>query len=161
MPGLSLLNRVVVAWLGIVLCLAASPARAGERKLQGFVDCFGYGYKVSVAINGTAVKPIVGGGQQATRLFATDHPLRAEAPAEQSGLFILREGENTILVEFEKTDAGPHALEIKFEVPDRYAQALFRLHSETRKRGKIARKFTIEKTQPAAFVPIEVGDDQL
>jgi len=152
-------------YIFLMVCVAviatANPAAAGDDQLRGFVDSFGYGYAVSVSVNGTPVKVITGDGQQATRLFGTDHPMRAQSPPEMADLFILREGENTIIVEFQKKEDSQNPLQVKLEVPDRYSQPLFHLTSSGRASGKVEKKIIIEKKQPPDFKTIVVNDDTM
>jgi hypothetical protein len=130
----------------------------GKKPFRGFLDSFGYGYEVSVSVNGTPIKVIHGGGQQATRLFSTDHPARKMASAEQRALFLLREGENTITVQFRRLEDAQTPLEVKLEVPDRYNKPLFRLQSATLPEGKFERTFRIERTMPQNFKTVEISD---
>ncbi len=133
---------------------------SGDLSLKGFIDSYAYGYHVKVAINGTPLKVIRGKGQQATRLFGIDHPLKAQVPPDQTDIFVLKEGENTIAIEFEKQEEAPSALQIKLEVPDRYTVPLFQLVSKTLKSGKIEKKFSIEKKMPPQFKTLAVGDEK-
>lgn len=148
-------------WLMIPLLLLPLAAFAEEVPLRGFIDSFGYGYTVTVSINGTAIKVIRGGGQQATRIFSANHPLRAQSQPNMADLFVLREGENSIAVTFQKKGEGSSPLEIKLEIPDRYAIPLFRLKSSKQRSGQVERKFNIGKKMPPAFTTMEVTDDNL
>lgn len=134
---------------------------ADTQPLRGFVDSFGYGYEVSISVNGTPVKLIKGDGQQAVRLFALDHPMRAQSPPDMADLFILKEGENSITVEFRKKENAQNPLQVKFEVPDRYAKPLFYLTSSTKTEGKVEKTFSIDQNEPPTFATIEVNDDNL
>jgi hypothetical protein len=145
--------------LGVVL-LPLSTSMAGDP-IGGYIDSYGYGYAVKVEINGTAISVIKGQGQQATRLFAVDHPMRERVPPEQQSIFVLREGDNTISVEFTKLDDGEIPLQVKLEVPGRYNTPLFHLQSVTQKHGKVSRTFTILPEMPAGFETVEVTDDSL
>ncbi len=144
----------------LLLCLSVLPLHTASAKdpIMGFIDSFGYGYTVKVSINGTPIKVIKGKGQQATRLFSADHPMRKQASAEQMDLFILREGENSLVVEFQKLEDAQTPLQVKLEIPDRYSIPLFHLTSSTQKKGKVERKFEIKKKMPAKFKTIEVND---
>ena len=137
--------------------LQALPAGA-QGPIRGLVDSMGYGYAVKISVNGTPIKIITGGGQQATRLFAVDHPMKAQASPDQKDLFILREGENSIAVEFRKLDDGQLPLQVKLEIPDRYAVPVFHLKSVTAKTGTFERTFRIEKKMPDGFKTIEITD---
>lgn len=142
------------------LTLAVLPISNASAKdpIKGFIDSFGYGYEVKVAVNGNPVAAIKGKGQQATRLFSVDHPMKKDLPKEQQNLFVLKEGENSIVVEFRKVEDGQTPLRITLEVPDRYTQPLFQLTSSTRKSGKVERKFRIDARMPAAFRTVMVTD---
>jgi hypothetical protein len=148
---------------GLVIPLLLLPlaAFAEDVPLRGFIDSFGYGYTVTVSINGTGLKVIRGGGQQATRIFSANHPLRAQSQPDRSDLFVLREGENSIAVTFQKKGGPSSPLEIKLEIPDRYAIPLFRLKSSKTRSGQVERKFIIEKKMPPAFTTMLVTDDNL
>ncbi|HUU60221.1 MAG TPA: hypothetical protein VMZ50_11810 [Phycisphaerae bacterium] len=139
----------------------AAPAHAGETALRGFVDSFGYGYVVRVAVNGTPVAAVKGGGQQAVRLFAVDHPLRAGSAPEMAALFILKEGENTISVDFRKEGDAANPLQVKFEVPDRYDRPLFHLTSAKRDQGAVERTIVVEAKMPPSFATVEITDADL
>lgn len=148
--------------LTILIVIASALSIAAEDKpLRGFVDSFGYGYSVKVSVNGTPVKVIKGDGQQATRLFGIDHPMRSQSPTEMADLFILKEGENSILVEFQKMEDSQNTLQVKLEVPDRYTVPLFHLTSGKSASGRVEKKFIIEKGQQPNFATIEVTDDSL
>jgi hypothetical protein len=140
---------------------AAFAASPGEAPLQGFVDSFAYGYAVTVSVNGTPITAIRGDGQQATRLFAVDHPMRAQGGGSMAGLFVLREGENTIAVQFQKKGDARNALQVKLEVPGRYDKPLFHLDSSKRASGKVEKKFVIERKMAPSFATIEVNDGNL
>lgn len=146
-----------------LLCLSIVLPRSATAKdpIKGFIDSFGYGYDVKVCINGTPMTVIKGKGQQATRLFSADHPMKKDAAPEQQSIFILKEGENTITVEFRKLEESGTALEIRLEIPDRYSKPLFHLKSATARSGTLERKFLIEKKMPKKFKTIEVNDDML
>jgi len=141
-----------------LLLLPLSLMVAGEP-IKGFIDSYGYGYEVRVEINGTAIAVIRGNGQQATRLFSVDDPLRESMPAEQQSIFVLREGENTLSVEFTKQEDATLPLQVTVEVPSRYTTPLFHLKSVTRKSGTVEVKFRIEPIMPADFETMEVSDD--
>jgi hypothetical protein len=155
----TLFHFVFMVVLAVISTVHLSTAE--EVPLKGFVDSFGYGYEVSISVNGTPVKAIKGDGQQATRLYGVDHPMRTQSPPEMADLFILNEGENTIAVEFKKKGDSQNALQIKVEMPDRYAKPLFHLTSSKLTSGKVEKKFVIEKTAPETFTTIEVNDDNL
>ncbi len=158
--GIRMSTTLLCFSLVILAVIATSqPVAAEELPLQGFVDSFGYGYTVTIAVNGTPVKAIKGDGQQFTRLFAVNHPLRAKSPPEMADLFILKEGENSIIVEFQKKEDSQNPLQVKLEVPDRYAQPLFHLTSSKRTSARVEKKFIIEKKAPSTFTTIVVGDD--
>ncbi len=128
---------------------------SGDLSLKGFIDSYAYGYHVKVAINGTPLKLISGKGQQATRLFGIDHPLKAQVPRDQTDIFVLKEGENTIAIEFEKQEEAPSALQIKLEVPDRCTVPLFQLVSKTlRKRKNRKEVFHRKKEMPPQLKPL-------
>lgn len=139
----------------------AHPARAAGPALRGIVDSFGYGYAVTVAVNGVPLPTLRGDGQQAVRLFGADHPLRAQSTPETAGLFVLREGENTIRVEFTRRGEAANALRVKVEVPDRYDRPLFQLTSATRPAGLLERTFVIAPSMPPDFRTLEVTDADL
>ena len=122
--------------MGVIAAAAADK----DVPLLGSIDSFGYGYKVKVTINGTVIQVIKGGGQQMTRLFAVNHPLGSQASEAQKDLFILKEGENLIVVEFAKEKDAQNKLEIKLEVPDRYSVPLFHLHSSAIKNAAFEKK---------------------
>jgi hypothetical protein len=109
-------------------------------------------------INGTPIPIITGKGQQACRLFSPDHPMKKQASPEQEYMFILREGDDTISVEFKKLEDAQIPLEIKLEVPDRYSMPLFHLKSSATTSAKIERTFRIEKKMPPSFKTVELND---
>lgn len=142
----------------ICLNLSLPHTAAANDPISAFIDSYGYGYEVKITINGIPINVIKGKGQQATRLFSADHPMLAEASEEQKSLFLLREGENSLVVEFRKLDEGMIPLQVKLEIPKRYSKPLFHLTTTTRRKGTIERKFRIDKTMPVGFKTIEVND---
>jgi hypothetical protein len=149
----------IVTMLCLFLC---DPYHAvAKEPIKGIIDSFGYGYEVKVSINGTPIPVIRGKGQQASRLFSADHPMKKQASPEQQNIFILREGDNTIAVEFRKLEDAQTPLEIKLEVPDRYAKPIFHLRSSEKESARIDRSFRIDKSMPPSFKTIEVNDDNL
>jgi hypothetical protein len=152
--------RLSAEALVVMLCLFLfdpNQAAAGDP-IKGFIDSFGYGYEVKVSINGTPIPIITGKGQQACRLFSPDHPMKKQASPEQEYMFILREGDDTISVEFKKLEDAQIPLEIKLEVPDRYSMPLFHLKSSATTSAKIERTFRIEKKMPPSFKTVELND---
>jgi hypothetical protein len=145
----------------LCLFLCDPNAAAAKDPIKGFIDSFGYGYEVKVSINGIPIPIIKGKGQQATRLFSADHPMKKQASPEQQSLFILHEGDNSITVEFKKLEDAQTPLEIKLEVPDRYSKPLFHLKSSEKKSAKIELSFRIEKNMPPSFKTLEVNDKTL
>ena len=162
-PMLTTTRDWLARGLLLLLCMLVLPLHLMSEgdQIKGFIDSFGYGYEVRVAINGTAIPVIKGQGQQATRLFSIDHPMRESAPVEQQNIFVLREGENTLLIEFRKVEDTDVPLQVTLEVPDRYAKPLFHLKTVLHKSGKVEQKFFIEKTMPENFETIEVTDDSM
>ncbi|MCB2186410.1 MAG: hypothetical protein KQJ78_08340 [Deltaproteobacteria bacterium] len=147
--------------LALGLASAGPAAAAAAEPLKALLDCFGYGYQVSVSLNGTPLPLIKGGGQQASRLFGANHPMKGQAPADHAYLFCLKEGENTITVEFQKTGAGERPLEVKLALPGRYDKPLFYLKITKIKAGQVKRKFIIADQEPAGFRTVTVTDQDL
>lgn len=155
--------RIPAAGIIAMLCLFVfDPNQAAAKDpIKGIIDSFAYGYEVKVSINGTPIPIIRGKGQQASRLFSADHPMKKQASPEQQYIFILREGNNTISVEFRKLEDAQTPLEVKLEIPDRYSKPLFHLRSSAKKSAKIDRSFRIEKNMPPSFKTVEVNDKNL
>ena len=159
------MNRQRIALLpalaAFCLLVTEPPTMSGKDPINGFIDCFGYGYRVRVLINGTAINVIHGEGQQATRLFSADHPMAAKTPADKKDIFILREGENTLQVEFVRLKGAQSPLQVKLEIPGRYAVPLFHLTTSTTDSAMIRKTVRIEKKMPAKFTTIAVTDSTM
>lgn len=156
--------KVTLPKLSLIIAFLFSAINAAAEEtvpLKGFLDSFAYGYQVTIAVNGTPLKTIRGDGQQALRLFAVDHPIKANSPPDMLDLFILKEGENSLVIEFKKKGDAPQPLQVKLEIPDRYSKPLFHLTSSRRPSGKVEKKFDILKTPAPSFATISVDDDNL
>lgn len=72
------------------------------KDIDAAIDCMAYGYQIKVLVNGKDLN-MAGGGSAAVRLFSEEHSMKAEAAPEiVERLFILKPGENTLRVEYNK-----------------------------------------------------------
>ena len=154
------MNRILsLAALTLALiALAPLDAAAAEPELAAVLSVMGYGYKVKVLVNG-ADTGVQGGKSESKRLFNRSHPMMAKAsPDIRASHFLLKPGANEIAIEYSKTDPkATDRLEITFQA-DGYPQPLLQLVNRDKPSDKLTVKLQIEKTAPAGFKPVVIGD---
>ena len=112
------------------------------KKINAVLSSFSYGYKVKVVINNLDVG-ITGGKSESKRLFFQGSSLALKAPAEMKKLFCLKEGVNTVVVEFAKTSTAAHdKVEVSLEI-EGHEEPLFFLQ-DTKASGKVEKKIEIK-----------------
>jgi hypothetical protein len=148
---------------GVLLAFSAFAGGKEESSVQeqggmeATLDCFGYGYKVKVVVNGVDVN-VKGGKSESKRLFDRNNPLVKEVPPEMKNLFILKLGENQIQVEFTKQGTERDKLTLSLQ-PEGYPAPVFVLHSKSKAAAKVESKFTVEAKAPGEFRPVYVSDE--
>lgn len=93
-------------------------------EINASISSMGYGYQVKVLINGIDIG-VKGRQSESKRLFNMDHPMRSQAtPEMQAQLFVLKPGENTIHIEFQKTGTPEDQLTLEIYLGDTPAPAV-------------------------------------
>jgi len=138
--------------------LAGRGAEAPEPELEAVLSVMGYGYSVKVLVNGVDTG-VQGGKSESKRLFGKTHPMMAKAaPAVRARHFLLLPGANEIVVEYSKTDPKTgDRLEITLEA-DGYPKPLLQLVNRQKPSDKLNVSVHIEKTAPAGFKPVFIGE---
>jgi hypothetical protein len=129
----------------------------GQGDIGVVLSCFGYGYKVKVAINGVATK-VKGGQSETMQLFSRDSEMARQVPPEMKNLFILKPGENQIAVEYTRESTGNPGLTVSLEVED-YPAPVFLLFSKNQAAGKAEGKFALAPKAPENFRPLHFSDE--
>ena len=146
-----------------VVLLLPQLLSAQEEVLSGVLSSFGYGYQVSIWINGLALTQIDGGDSEGLRIFSSEHPMKSrmppEAPEEVKSIFCLERGENRIRISFERLEPV-RPLEVKIEIPDLSDEPVFRLVSETSESADAEFVFEIAE-EPSKQSAVEIGDEDL
>ena len=140
------------------LCVALStPAAAAEPEISAGLSVMGYGHAVKVLVNGADIG-ITGGKSQAMRLFNQGHPWGAKAsPAQRARNFVLKPGENEIVIEFTREPKAADRLTIELQA-EGYPGPLLDLTSTARAAGKHVLKLRIEPKAPKDFKPVVITD---
>ena len=154
------MNRI---WLFALTALAlvahvASAAGAPDPELEAILSVMGYGYSVKVLVNG-ADTGVQGGKSESKRLFAKNHPMIAKAaPAVRARHFLLVPGANEIVIEYSKTDPkASDRLDVTLEA-DGYPKPLLQLVNREKASDKLNVSVQIQKTAPAGFKPVLIGE---
>lgn len=74
------------------------------EELMAALDVMGYGYEVTVRVNGVDVG-VKGGKSEGKRLFGADDPMVAQLPAEMKCLACLKSGKNELQVDYKRLSA--------------------------------------------------------
>ena len=140
------------------LCLALSaPAGAAEPEISAGLSVMGYGHAVKVLVNGADIG-ITGGKSQAMRLFNQGHPWGAKAsPAQRARNFVLKPGENELVIEFTREPKATDRLTIELQA-EGYPGPLLDFTSTARATGKHVLKLRIEPKAPKDFKPVVITD---
>ena len=131
---------------------------AQSKGIAGALSCWGYGYKAKVLINGKDVG-MIGGKSENLRLFSKEHEMYADAPPKiRERLFILKEGDNGISVEFTKASGKESDyLQISLEIED-YPAPVFLLHSRVKPSGGCIGVVKLAESAPKDFKPLFITD---
>ncbi len=125
--------------------------------LMAVLSCFGYGYKVSVVINGVPTS-IKGGKSESMRLFNQDNEMAKSAAPEMKKLFILKPGANQIQIEFKKEGGANDKLTLSLEL-EGYPAPVFLLYSAKKPSGKVNTSVILQKAVPQSFKPVFISDE--
>jgi hypothetical protein len=140
------------------LCaVLVAPASAAEPEISAALSVMGYGHSVKVLVNGADIG-ITGGKSQAMRLFNQGHPWGAKAsPAQRARNFVLKPGENELVIEFTREPKATDRLSIELQA-EGYPGPLLDLTSTSRAAGKHVLKLRIEAKAPGDFKPVIITD---
>ena len=128
-----------------------------DNDLMAVLSCFGYGYKVSVVINGVPTS-IKGGKSESMRLFNQDNEMAKSAAPEMKKLFILKPGTNQIQIEFKKEGGANDKLTLSLELAA-YPAPVFLLYSAKKPSGKVTASVILPKAIPQNFKPVFIPDE--
>ena len=128
-----------------------------DNDLMAVLSCFGYGYKVSVVINGVPTS-IKGGKSESMRLFNQDNEMAKSAAPEMKKLFILKPGTNQIQIEFKKEGGANDKLTLSLEL-EAYPAPVFLLYSAKKPSGKVTTSVILQKAVPQNFKPVFISDE--
>jgi hypothetical protein len=146
----------------LVACNAFAERKGGsgmnpDNDLMAVLSCFGYGYKVSVVINGVPTS-IKGGKSESMRLFNQDNEMAKSAAPEMKKLFILKPGENQMQIEFKKEGGANDKLTLSLEL-EAYPAPVFLLYSAKKPAGKVNTSVILQKGVPQNFKPVFISDE--
>jgi hypothetical protein len=146
----------------LVACNAFAERKGGsgmnpDNDLMAVLSCFGYGYNVSVVINGVPAS-IKGGKSESMRLFNQDNEMAKSASPEMKKLFILKPGENQIQIEFKKEGGANDKLTLSLEL-EAYPAPVFLLYSAKKPAGKANSRVILQKGVPQNFKPVFISDE--
>jgi hypothetical protein len=153
----------IVCFVSLVLACNAFAERKGgsgmnpDNDLMAVLSCFGYGYKVSVVINGVPTS-IKGGKSESMRLFNQDNEMAKSASSEMKKLFILKPGANQLQIEFKKEGGANDKLTLSLEL-EGYPAPLFFLYSAKKPSGKVTTSVILQKAVPQNFKPVFISDE--
>lgn len=150
--------NVIPSILAIALLLAAPAATAAEPELMVTVSVMGYGYKVTMLVNGVDIG-VHGGQSEGRRLFNKGHPMMTQAsPEVRARNFPIQRGPNQVTIEYAKLDPkSSDALEITMEA-EGYSQPLLKLVSRSKNADKITTQVVVEPKAPAGFKTVVLGE---
>ncbi len=115
-----------------------------QNDLMAILSCFGYGYTVSVVINGVSTS-IKGGKSESMRLFDQDNAMAKGASPEMKKLFILKPGANRIQIEFKKEGGANDKLTLSLELEGYPAP--------------VNTSVILQKAVPQKFKPVFISDE--
>lgn len=98
------ISIVLFLWVLSISTYAENTQKKGaavEEKIPLALQVMGYGYEVSVSINGKDMK-VKGGKSEASRLFSSTDSRISRAAESMKHLFVLKPGKNTIKIEYKK-----------------------------------------------------------
>jgi hypothetical protein len=153
----------IVYFVSLFLACNAFAERKGgsgmnpDNDLMAVLSCFGYGYKVSVVINGVPTS-IKGGKSESMRLFNQDNEMARSAAPEMKKLFILKPGTNQIQIEFKKEGSANDKLTLSLEL-EAYPAPVFLLYSAKKPSGKVTTSVILQKAVPQNFKPVFISDE--
>jgi hypothetical protein len=125
--------------------------------LMAALSSFGYGYAVSVVINGIPTS-IKGGKSESMRFFDQDNEMAKNASPEMKKLFILKPGANQIQIEFKKQGNANDKLTLSLEL-EGYPAPVFLLYSVKKPSGKVNTNVILQKAVPQNFKPVYISDE--
>jgi hypothetical protein len=149
---------IVVLRMLAVFLLAVTSVAAAEPELMVVVSVMGYGYKVTMLVNGVDIG-VQGGKSEGRRLFNKDNPMASQAsPNVRARNFPLRRGANQVSIEYSKLDPkNADALEITMEA-EGYPQPLLKLLNRSKNADKLGATIVVEPKAPAGFKTALLGD---
>ena len=125
--------------------------------LMAVLSSFGYGYAVSVVINGVPTS-IKGGKSESMRLFNQDNEMAKGASPEMKRLFILKPGANQMQIEFKKEGGANDKLTLSLEL-EGFPAPVFLLYSAKKPTGKVKTSVVLQKAVPQNFKPVYISDE--
>ncbi|OGP56268.1 MAG: hypothetical protein A2Y65_03945 [Deltaproteobacteria bacterium RBG_13_52_11] len=161
--GKTMKRIFIISCISLLLACNAFAERKGgsdmkpQNDINAILSCFGYGYKVSVTINGVPTS-IKGGKSESMRLFNQDNEMAKSAPPEMKKLFMLKPGENQIQIEYKKEGTANDKLTLSLEL-EGYPAPVFLLYSAKKPSGKVTKSVILQKAVPQDFKPVFISDE--
>jgi hypothetical protein len=157
------MKRIIIACLVslFLACNAFAERKGGaamnpDTDLMAVLSCFGYGYRVSVVINGVPTS-IKGGKSESMRLFDQNNEMAKSAAPEMKKLFILKPGANQMEIVFTKEGGANDKLTLSLELAA-YPAPVFLLYSATKPAGKVNTRISLQTAVPQNFQPVFISD---
>ena len=153
------MRRNISIWIMLLMVGWLPVAQAATTpEYMAALAVMGYGYTVKVSVNG-ADAGIKGGKSENRRLFNTDHEMAAMAtPAIRAQNFVLKPGDNRIVVEYAKTDQNAgDTLEVRLDL-EGYPVPVFHLQSKNKASGKVEQTFVLQQPAPKNFKTTTINE---
>jgi hypothetical protein len=134
-----------------------NPEVCLAKEFDASLNVMGYDRNVTIYINGVHITRITGGRSQSVRLFLADDPkiktLAPEMQKKMKELFCLKEGENTIEIQFSEKGKpqGPGMFTVSIDSGNYKVPVLTYTKNPDVKKGKAKGTFKIYTDEPAGF----------
>ena len=150
-----MMAAMVVAGMACVFVQADGTNEGGKvMPINGVLNVWSYGYKVTCELNGQNVS-IDSGGSTSARLMNKEHPMYAQVLKQNAELakrlFLLKAGANTVKLHYEHTrsDANDY-VEASLNI-DGYPIPVFVFHAGTTPSGTLEGNFELAAKAPEGF----------
>jgi len=131
-------------------------------EINGALNVWSYGYKVTCEINGQDVG-IRSDQSSSARLMNKEHPMYAqvmkENPKMAKNLFVLKSGSNSITVRYEHTRPMDMDYMQASLMINGYSLPVVLFYAKVQKSGTLEGSFDIQAKAPAKFSPLVKVDD--
>jgi len=130
------------------------------KEFDAALSVMGYDREVTIRINGVHIRKITGGLSQSVRLFLVNDPMIKTLPPEtqenMKDLFCLKEGENTIEIDFKEKGEPEASIPITVTIDSGNYQMPVLKYFKTPdvKEGSAKGTFEIYADEPAGFTTV-------